>query len=274
LVSNVAEDGPFAPASAAGGLLGKLPKGLWWALPEFFALTGMAIAQPLLDVTGKAPDFFLYHRAGRDQILAVIALIVLVPAVCGWLCEVIAALAGGERLQRLAHLAALAGLVTVLAIESGKKVLPVRGTRLVLAALLVGLAVAWAYARGPVLRLWLRYLSPAPLVFVLLFVTISPSSSLVLPAHAGIRTAAPMRANPSKPLPPVVMIVFDEFPLMSLLDSRGEVDPRVYPSFAEVAAHSTWYRNATGIGGWKPYAGHVERPLPGQGSQVRCSKPQ
>ena len=50
------------------------------------------------------------------------------------------------------------------------------------------------------------------------------------------------------------MIVFDEFPLMSLLDSQGEVDPRVYPNFAEFAARSTWYRNATGIGGWTPHA--------------------
>jgi hypothetical protein len=253
-VSNLAEDAPLAPASAAGGLLGKLPKELWWALAELFALTGLAITQPLLDVTGKAPDFFLYHRAGRNQILAVVALIVLAPAGGLWLGEVIAALVGGERLQRLAHLGALAGLVTVLAIESGKKVLPIRGTRLTLAALLVGLAVAWAYAKGPVLRLWLRYLSPAPLVFALLFVTVSPSSSLVLPARAGTRTAVPVRAGPSKPLPPVVMIFFDEFPLMSLLDSQGEVDPRVYPNFAEFAAHSTWYRNATGIGGWTPYA--------------------
>ena len=76
-MSNAAEDAPLASASGAGGLLGKLPKELWWALLELFALTGLAIAQPLLDVTGKAPDFFLYHRAGRNQILAVIALIVL-----------------------------------------------------------------------------------------------------------------------------------------------------------------------------------------------------
>jgi hypothetical protein len=234
--------------------LGKLPKELWWALLELFALTGLAIAQPLLDVTGKAPDFFLYHRAGRTQILAVVALIVLAPAVGLWLGEVIAAQVGGEWLQRLAHLAALAGLVTALAIESGKKVLPIRGTGLVVAAVLVGLAAAWAYANGPVLRLWLRYLSPAPLVFVLLFVTVSPSSSLMLPARPDTRTAVPVRADSSKALPPVVVIVFDEFPLMSLLDSQGEVDPRVYPNFAEFAARSTWYRNATGIGGWTPHA--------------------
>ncbi len=253
-MSNVAEDAPLAAASGAGGRLGRLPKELWWALLELFALTGLAIAQPLLDVTGKAPDFFLYHRAGRTQILAVIALIVLAPAAGLWLGEVIVFLVGGERLQRLAHLALLAGLVTVLAIEAGKKVLPIRGLRLAVVAVLVGLAVAWAYARGPVLRLWLRYLSPAPLVFVLLFVTVSPSSSLMLPARPDTRSAVPVRADPSKPLPPVVMIVFDEFPLMSLLDSQGEIDPRVYPNFAEFAARSTWYRNATGIGGWTPHA--------------------
>ena len=75
-MSHAAEDAPLAPARDVGGLLGKLPKELWWALLELFALTGLAIAQPLLDVTGKAPDFFLYHRAGRNQILAVIALVV------------------------------------------------------------------------------------------------------------------------------------------------------------------------------------------------------
>jgi hypothetical protein len=253
LVRNVADDAPLTPA-AAGALPRKLPRELRWALPELLALTGLAIAQPVLDVTGRAPDFFLYHRAGRDQILTMIALVVLAPAAGVWLGEAIVALVGGERLQRLAHLAALAGLVAVLALESGKKLLPIRGVRLVLVALLFGLAVAWIYAKGRVLRLWLRYLAPAPLVFALLFVTLSPSSSLILPTSAGVSTAAPALADPSKPLPPVVMILFDEFPLMSLLDSRGEVDARVYPNFAELAARSTWYRNATGIGGWTPYA--------------------
>jgi hypothetical protein len=30
---------------------------------ELFVLAGFAIAQPILDVTGKAPDFFLSRRA-------------------------------------------------------------------------------------------------------------------------------------------------------------------------------------------------------------------
>jgi hypothetical protein len=59
--------------------------GLWWALAELFALTGLAVAQPLLDVTGKAPDFFLLHRSDRAQILLLVAVIVLAPAAGLWL---------------------------------------------------------------------------------------------------------------------------------------------------------------------------------------------
>jgi hypothetical protein len=75
-----------AGAEDSGGSRGvvvfgrRVPAGLWWALAELFALTGLAIAQPLLDVTGKAPDFFLLHRSDRTQILLLMALIVLAPA--------------------------------------------------------------------------------------------------------------------------------------------------------------------------------------------------
>jgi hypothetical protein len=51
-----------------------------------------------------------------------------------------------------------------------------------------------------------------------------------------------------------VMILFDEFPLSSLLDSKGQIDRRVYPNFAELAGQSTWYRNATGVAGFTPWA--------------------
>jgi hypothetical protein len=40
----------------------RVPVGRWWALLELLALTGLAVAQPLLDVSRKAPDFFLLHR--------------------------------------------------------------------------------------------------------------------------------------------------------------------------------------------------------------------
>jgi hypothetical protein len=232
----------------------RVPAGVWWALVELFALTGLAIAQPLLDVTGKAPDFFLLHRTDRAQILLLVALIVLAPAAGLWAAEVLAWLLGGERVRRLVHLVWVTGLFCLLGLEVAKKLTGLRGRRLVLAALVLGLGAGLVYARWAPIRLWLRYLAPAPLVFALVFATLSPSAELILPARADAKTAVPVQTRPGKPLPPVVMVLFDEFPLQSLLDSSGQIDRRVYPNFAGFADQATWYRNATGIGGWTPFA--------------------
>jgi hypothetical protein len=50
------------------------------------------------------------------------------------------------------------------------------------------------------------------------------------------------------------MVLFDEFPLSSLLDAKGRINKRVYPNFAALAGQSTWYRNATGVAGFTPWA--------------------
>src|SRR6266540_2657827 len=157
-------------------------------------------------------------------------------------------------ITQLLHLAILTALFVVLAMETGKKLLPLRGKRLALVALLVGAALGLAYQKWPGLKLWLRYLSPAPLVFVLLFTLVSPVSKLILPTQQRAASGLPVLSGPARSLPPVVVIFFDEFPLQSLLDSKGQVDRQVYPNFGGFAADSTWYRNATGIAGFTPYA--------------------
>ena len=43
------------------------------------------------------------------------------------------------------------------------------------------------------------------------------------------------------------MVVFDEFPLASLLDENGQIDAALYPSFAALSRSATWYRNATTV---------------------------
>jgi len=256
MTGKVAEEASRTSVSqgAVGRLLGRLHGALLWALLELLVLTALAIAQPLLVVTGKAPDFFLFYGVGRAGILLLVAVIALLPPLALWAVEVVAALATGERVRRLLHLAVVTGLFALLALETGKKVLPLRGKRLALAALVVGAAVGLLYHRWSGLKLWLRYLAPAPLVFVLLFALTSPVSKLILPSHQRTGASAPVLTSPGRPLPPVVVIFFDEFPLQSLLDSKGEVDRRVYPNFARFAGDATWYRNATGIAGFTPYA--------------------
>ncbi len=48
-----------------------------------------------------------------------------------------------------------------------------------------------------------------------------------------------------KVLPNVVMIIFDELPLTSLLDEKRLIDDARYPNFARLAKSSDWYRNTT-----------------------------
>src|SRR5688500_4344767 len=164
--------------AGAGGPKGRfpsrrLPRGLWLGLVELLALTGLAVAQPLLDVTGRAPDFFLLHRADRAQILLLVAVIVLVPPALLWAGELVVYALGGERAQRLVHLLVGTGLCWVLALEVAKKLTPLRGRRLLAVALVVAVAAGLVYVRWAAVRLWLRYLAPAPLVFALVFVTMS-----------------------------------------------------------------------------------------------------
>ncbi len=59
-------------------------------------------------------------------------------------------------------------------------------------------------------------------------------------------TAGPAQAA-KRPTRPVVMVVFDELPLTSLLDGRGRIDRVRYPNFAALAGDATWYANATTV---------------------------
>jgi hypothetical protein len=222
-----------------------------WALVELFVLSGFAIAQPLLDVTGKSPDFFLFRRADRLDIVLLVAGVTLLPALAIWALEMLVGLVS-EPVRRFLHLAALTGLFTVLAVEVAKKLTDLRGPRLVAIAVVGGLLAGGLYATQSWVRLWLRYLAPAPLAFALLFLLVSPTSKLVLPA--GAETSSGPAATATGKQPPLVIILFDEFPLNSLLDSKGRIDRRVYPNFAAFADQSSWYRNATGVSGFTGWA--------------------
>ncbi|HEV3503989.1 MAG TPA: sulfatase, partial [Actinomycetes bacterium] len=146
-----------------------------WTLVELFVLCGFAIAQPLLEVTGKSPDFFLFRRADRLDIVLLVLGVILLPALGIWALEVVVGLVSAT-VRRFLHLAAVFGLFTLLAIQVAKKLTDLRGPVLVGIALAVGVLAAVLYARQSWVRLWLRYLAPAPIVFALLFLLLSPTA--------------------------------------------------------------------------------------------------
>ncbi|MFG1777997.1 sulfatase-like hydrolase/transferase [Micromonospora sp. NPDC049048] len=218
-------------------------------LAEVTGLVGLVVTQPLLDVLGRSPDFFLFHRAGRREILLLVALVALVPTAAVALLGALSRLAG--RTARAATHTLLVGLLlAALAVQVGRHGTPLRGVPLLVLAGVVGAAGAAAHRRWRAPGRVLRLAALGPLLFVGLFVFASPTTTVVLPRGEG---GAAGMAGPGNH-PPVVVLVLDELPLVSLLGPDGRIDAARFPHFAELAGGSTWYRNATGVSGWTPYA--------------------
>ncbi|MGR6319213.1 sulfatase-like hydrolase/transferase [Micromonospora soli] len=228
-------------------------RGTWRAelgrLAEVLALVGLVVTQPLLDVLGRSPDFFLFHQATRLDVLLLVALVAVAPTVPLALLGA-ASLPAGRVARAAVHTLLVGLLLAALAVQVGRHTTPLRGVPLLLAAAVAGVAGAAAHRRWRALTRVLRVAAVGPVVFVGLFLFASPASAVVLPrGHGGAAGVAGAGAHP-----PVVMIVLDELPLVSLLGPDGKIDATRYPHFAELAAGSTWYRDATGVSGWTPYA--------------------
>ncbi len=63
---------------------------------------------------------------------------------------------------------------------------------------------------------------------------------------AGVGSGVPA-ASRAATRPPVVMLVFDEFPVGDLMLGNGKIDADRFPGFASLASGSTWFRNASTV---------------------------
>jgi hypothetical protein len=238
-------------------------------LLELFVLTGFALAQPLLSETGKAPELFTYRRINSASMVWFVLLVTFAPTIGLWVLERLVALAykPAARWLHLGFVAVLAGIILI-EIGKGKSAVP-QGYALGVLAGIVAIGLTVLLVRSATLRLYLRYASPAPIVFALLFVATSPSGAIVrdavgggpkasLATDAGSSTGTILHpgevGNAVAAHPPVVMIFFDEFPLRSLLKPDGSVNAALFPNFAWLSKNTTWFRNATGVSGFTPYA--------------------
>ena len=112
-----------------------------------------------------------------------------------------------------------------------------------------GAAAGFAYIRLAPLRLFATFLSPALVVV--------PAAFLLTPGIAGLLAAADEESALDVAFgatPPVVIVIFDQLPLISLLDADGRIDPALYPHFAALASESTWFRNASAVAEYTSFA--------------------
>lgn len=202
-------------------------------------LWAFAIGRPLFQVLQDSPEFFVARgNTSADIVLFAIALTLLPPTLL-LICEAVLVPLG--RARRLLHLAFVGLLVAAIAVQTINGI-DTSGKLLVLVALACGLAGAVAYARTRVAPAMLSVLGPAPVVFLALFLLVSPVSDLVRPQNEV--SAMPTGISGSTP---VVVVVFDEFAGSTLLDEGRKIDATRFPNLAAFAGHATWYRNATTV---------------------------
>ena len=207
---------------------------------QLCALTALAVAQPLFDVVSREPTFFVARNTTGSQLVAFVVLIV-----GGLPLALIAVEAVAMRLHarvgNFTHVVLLTILGSMLLLPLLKRIDNMDTASMIAVSLVLGAGVAFGCQRSAVIRTFLTALSPATLVVPVLFL-----------ANADIRAALVGVDDSHQPVqvdyaPPIVFVVFDEFPTVSLLNAEREIDANRYPNFARLAADATWYRNASTV---------------------------
>lgn len=203
-------------------------------------LAGVAITQPVLDLFGRNPEFFIAGSYTRAQIVEFALLVALAPALCVLGIALVAALVN----RRIGVVTALAG-VAAFAVLFGLALARTLGLDSTLTAGALALAVAAATLllelRTKAGRLLLRYLAGGNALFLLFFLVASPTADLVRGADVGELGHVDIPRLEG----PVVVIVFDELPMPTLMTPDGRINEQRFPSFARLARETTWFRNAS-----------------------------
>ncbi len=212
------------------------------AFLELLALTGFAVAQPLLDVFGRSPEQFAFRDASRPVIIAFGVLVALGPAVVLFAIELLVGLIAGARVRTGVHLVFVAVLAALAVVQVAKHAVSLRGAGLVAVAIALGAGFVVLFWRAASVRSWVRVAALAPVLFLVLFLVTSPVGEELRAGKVEAAGSVEVR-EPA----PVVMLLLDELPLASLIGPDGRIDAERYPGFAELAEASNWYRNTTAV---------------------------
>jgi hypothetical protein len=225
----------------------------WLAIAGLWAV---AVAQPLFDLIARNPEFLVAHRSGRADIFALTAGLVLAgPAVLIAIVS-LAALAG-RRARAVITALIVGALAAVLAAQIVARLGAASWLPAAAAALAVGVVTALAWRRVAAVRMFAAVLSIALLVTPAVFLTRATMKKALAWRGGGARPRAIERVPPperSRAATPVVIVVLDELPLLSLLDAERRIDPVLYPNIAALARDGAWYRNATTVSDYTRWA--------------------
>ncbi len=204
-------------------------------------LWAFAVAQPLFDLLSREPSFFVI-RGSRPADVLFLTLFLTVLAPCAPVLVSVTARMLGRRPGLAAQGLLVAGLLSALFLPALHRLTPVSGISSAVVAVVLGVSGSILYIARASVRRYLTVLSLVLLLFPAYFLLKPAMRNVVFLTAPAAETLGVVQSST-----PIVMVIFDELPLVSLLDEQGRIDPSRYPSFAALAEGATWYRNATTV---------------------------
>lgn len=222
------------------------------------ALSAIAIAQPFYSVTGQTLSFFVAWRMTSAEFIFCILLVYIAPPLVTWLLVRL-----GYRLHRYLGGALLflafwlyISLTSLMAARQFGRSLPFapgnEATLGICALLLIVSAclAAWLLAR-PKIQGFVRFFAVTTIVF--------PAAVLLHARDLGViqfSEAPPAEKITTADRPNVIVIIYDELPVTTILDANGLIDRNKFPNFYQLAQGATWFANA------RSTSAHTEAAVP------------
>jgi Sulfatase len=204
---------------------------------QLFALWGFGIAQPIYEILKDEPFWpAVQGYDGVDIVLYALALLIVPPIVLVG-AEFVLDLAS----SRAAGFAHAFFIVVLAAFTIGRGLHILHGSYRLVAALAGALFFERLLKTWYPMRLFVSICALGPVFFVAFYMQGAHIADLSK-EDAALAAPQAIKANT-----PVVVVIFDEFPLSSLLTPSRQVDSVRYPNFAALASTTTWYRNATTV---------------------------
>ncbi len=200
------------------------------------ALWAYGVSQPVFSLLQGNPEFLVARGSSRAELVAFAALVALVPPLVALAAEFVV-----SRASRLAgdalHMVFVFVLLMPIASQLVSWLDPSSPDIAWLAVWSISLAATALYVFSNAAPL---FLSASVLLPILGAVSFAVGAS-VATGHAAV-TNVEITNRPA-----IVVVVFDEFPVSSLMRTDGAIDAARYPNFARLGKSATWYRDATTV---------------------------
>ena len=210
------------------------------AYAELLGACTLAIAQPAYGTLSRNVGTLIVRDTTLAALIGVALVLALVPPALAWTIEAVAGFVA-PRARRYVHGLLLGAAAGLFALQLAKSVSGLGPTPLIVVGVGVAIGATVLAVRTTGFGTALRFAVIALPVFLVQFLLFSPAHRAV--TGSAVSASGARIGDPTR----VVMIVFDEFPLTSILDGAGRVDADLFPNLAALAETSTWYRNTTTV---------------------------